>query len=89
MTPPPGDGQARTGMRAKLRQDTAAERLQPGSVAGGWKWEVRKKVWDYMEANNVARCAWREGGVGGVAWAGTGVGGWGRLAGWAEGLGVG
>jgi hypothetical protein len=32
------DEQARTAMRAALQRDTTAEALQPGTVAGAWKW---------------------------------------------------
>lgn len=49
------DEQARDGMRAKLQADTASEQRLPGSLAGAWKWEVRKRIWDFMEANDIAR----------------------------------
>lgn len=47
--------QARNGMRAQLAADTAAEQQLPGSVAGAWKWALRKQMWDYMEENDIAR----------------------------------
>lgn len=43
-------------MRTQLARDSTAEAAAPGSVAGAWKWEIRKKIWDYMEANDIARC---------------------------------
>ncbi len=51
LTPP----QARNGMRAQLAADTAAEQQLPGSVAGAWKWALRKQIWDFMEENDIAR----------------------------------
>jgi hypothetical protein len=44
-------------MRAQLVHDEAVEDELPGSVAGAWKWALRKQMWDFMEANDIARCA--------------------------------
>ncbi|KAG2443221.1 hypothetical protein HYH02_009295 [Chlamydomonas schloesseri] len=49
------DEQARDGMRTQLARDASAEAAAPGSVAGAWKWAIRKKIWDYMEENDIAR----------------------------------
>ncbi|GIL93346.1 hypothetical protein Vretifemale_20758, partial [Volvox reticuliferus] len=49
------DEQARDGMRAQLARDEASERSLPGSVAGAWKWALRKQIWDFMEATDIAR----------------------------------
>ncbi|KAG2443222.1 hypothetical protein HYH02_009295 [Chlamydomonas schloesseri] len=39
----------------QLARDASAEAAAPGSVAGAWKWAIRKKIWDYMEENDIAR----------------------------------
>ncbi|PNH05245.1 Methenyltetrahydrofolate synthase domain-containing protein, partial [Tetrabaena socialis] len=39
----------------ELAQDAASEEQLPGNVAGAWKWALRKEMWDYMEANDIAR----------------------------------
>ncbi|KXZ45032.1 hypothetical protein GPECTOR_59g640 [Gonium pectorale] len=49
------DEQARDTMRSQLAADSAAEAALPGSVAGAWKWALRKQIWDYMEENDIAR----------------------------------
>jgi hypothetical protein len=49
--------QARDGMRVESQAAEAAEQQLPGSKEGAWKWEVRKRMWDYMEANDIARWA--------------------------------
>jgi 5-formyltetrahydrofolate cyclo-ligase len=45
-------------MISKAQSDGAADAALPGSKEGAWKWELRKKMWDYMEENNIARCVW-------------------------------
>ena len=42
-------------MITKAASDVAAETALPGSKEGAWKWELRKKMWDYMEENDIAR----------------------------------
>lgn len=42
-------------MKTKAATVAAAEAQLPGSAAGAWKWEIRKRIWDYMEANDIAR----------------------------------
>lgn len=32
----------------------AAEAAAPGSVAGAWKWEIRKRIWDMLEEQDLA-----------------------------------
>jgi 5-formyltetrahydrofolate cyclo-ligase len=34
----------------------AADQAEPPGLRkeGAWKWEMRKRVWDYMEANDIA-----------------------------------
>lgn len=47
-------------MSDQAKADKRAEAAAPGSVAGAWKWEVRKRIWDLMEATDIAefpRCA--------------------------------
>lgn len=43
--------QARDAMKAQFIADAASDSSRPGA----WKWEIRQKMWDYMEANDVAR----------------------------------
>jgi hypothetical protein len=43
-------------MVAKATVEAASEQQLPGSREGAWKWEIRNKMWDYMEANDIARC---------------------------------
>lgn len=42
-------------MISKAAADTASEATAPGSKEGAWKWAIRKKMWDYMEENDIAR----------------------------------
>lgn len=42
-------------MKVLSEQLTTVEQQAPGSAAGAWKWAIRKRMWDYMEANNIAR----------------------------------
>ncbi|MEW5309304.1 MAG: hypothetical protein WDW38_001199 [Sanguina aurantia] len=49
------DGQAMDAMRVLSAQQTVVEEKAPGSAAGAWKWVIRKRMWDYMEANDIAR----------------------------------
>ncbi|WIA34178.1 hypothetical protein OEZ86_012536 [Tetradesmus obliquus] len=49
------DEQARTAMVSKAVAESAAEVAAPGSKEGAWKWAIRKKMWDYMEENDIAR----------------------------------
>lgn len=47
-------------MSEQAQVAAAAEEAAPGSVAGAWKWEIRKRIWDMMEETNIAefpRCA--------------------------------
>lgn len=30
------------------------EEAAPGSVAGAWKWEIRKQIWDLLEERDLA-----------------------------------
>jgi 5-formyltetrahydrofolate cyclo-ligase len=43
-------------MVVKASSEAAAEASLPGSKEGAWKWALRTRVWDYMEANDIARC---------------------------------
>eukprot|EP00877_Chromochloris_zofingiensis_P004127 jgi/Chrzof1/13715/Cz08g09090.t1 len=47
--------QARTAMQAQATSESAVEAEVPGSAPGAWKWDIRKKMWNYMEDNNIAR----------------------------------
>lgn len=42
-------------MKARYEEVAGAEVEMPGSRAGAWKWEIRKRLWDYMESNDIAR----------------------------------
>jgi 5-formyltetrahydrofolate cyclo-ligase len=44
-------------MVSKAVADSAAEAAAPGSKEGAWKWAIRKRMWDYMEENDIARSA--------------------------------
>jgi len=46
------DALARQAMKDKMAADSEAP---PGSTAGAWKWAIRRKIWDYMEENNIAQ----------------------------------
>eukprot|EP00879_Flechtneria_rotunda_P029915 GHRR01032382.1.p1 GENE.GHRR01032382.1~~GHRR01032382.1.p1 ORF type:complete len:116 (+),score=40.44 GHRR01032382.1:48-350(+) len=43
-------------MTSQAAAETAAEAAAPGSKDGAWKWAIRKRIWDYMEESNIARC---------------------------------
>jgi len=49
------DAAAMAGMSRQAAAVGAVEQAAPGSVAGAWKWAVRKRIWDMMEAENIAR----------------------------------
>ncbi|GMH36991.1 hypothetical protein BSKO_04864 [Bryopsis sp. KO-2023] len=49
------DGKARQSMQTQAATIESVEEAAPGSVAGAWKWAIRKRVWDFMEENNIAR----------------------------------
>jgi hypothetical protein len=42
--------------RSRMQAEAAQESTLPGSKDGAWKWAIRQRVWDYMEAADVARC---------------------------------
>lgn len=49
------DANTRRDMIAKASAEEIMETQEPGSVAGAWKWAIRKKIWDMMEEKNYAR----------------------------------
>ncbi|GAX73690.1 hypothetical protein CEUSTIGMA_g1141.t1 [Chlamydomonas eustigma] len=49
------DAEAMSSMESKARTESSLEETLPGSTAGAWKWAIRKQMWDYMEANDIAR----------------------------------
>lgn len=49
------DARARTAAAAQAASEAAAEATAPGSREGAWKWGLRKRMWDHMEATDVAR----------------------------------
>ena len=55
VSPPTGlrGVQAREGMRTKAA--TVAAAGGASAAPGAWKWDIRKRIWDYMEANDIAR----------------------------------
>lgn len=55
--------QARTAMRSKFETESQQEEQLPGHAAGAWKWALRKQIWDFMEANDIARSATLLGGM--------------------------
>ena len=42
-------------MAQKYEVEAEEEAAAPGSKAGAWKWEIRKRIWDMMEEKNIAQ----------------------------------
>jgi 5-formyltetrahydrofolate cyclo-ligase len=49
------DAKDRETMAQKYEVEAEEEAAAPGSKAGAWKWEIRKRIWDMMEEKNIAQ----------------------------------
>ncbi|KAF8066233.1 5-formyltetrahydrofolate cyclo-ligase-like protein [Scenedesmus sp. PABB004] len=49
------DAGARAAMAGAAAAAAAAEAAAPGRAEGAWKWPIRQRIWDRMEADDIAR----------------------------------